>query len=483
MTSQVQTYKFFVNGAWTGSSETFDLVNPASGDVIGHVPRASKEHVDAAVEVARKAFDAPIWRDMEQTKRGKILLQIAALMREHFEEISKLETLNQGKPIRESKGDVAWAIRAFEYWGGAADKIQGETIPVTANRVTYTLREPLGVTAHIIPWNYPLALAVRSLAPALAAGNTVVAKPAELTPLTLLRVAEFAQKSGLPDGVFNVVTGSGAVAGRALVSNSHVDGITFTGSTDTGAHIMEDAAKNVTPVLLELGGKNPNIVFPDADLKRAVQMAKYAIFTNAGQMCWAGSRLFLHEEIYEKFLEELKKQTESLRIGPGLEEKTELGPMVSKEQQERVMGYIRSGTEEGAKLIIGGQPPDDLALRNGFFLKPTIFTDVKPTMKIAREEIFGPVLTVFRFSTVEDVIRMANETQFGLYAGVWTNDLKLAHRVVREIQAGVVAVNDYLVAYPQTPFGGYKDSGIGYESGLQAVNHYTRIKSVTMNTS
>jgi len=344
LTSQVQTYNFFVNGAWTGSSETFDLVNPASGDVIGHVPRASKENVDEAVEVARKAFDAPAWRDMEQTKRGKILLQIAALMREHFEEISKLETLNQGKPIRESKGDVAWAIRAFEYWGGAADKIQGETIPVTANRVTYTLREPLGVTAHIIPWNYPLALAVRSLAPALAAGNTVVAKPAELTPLTLLRVGEFAQKSGLPDGVFNVMTGSGAVAGRALVSNSHVDGITFTGSTDTGTQIMEVAAKNVTPVLLELGGKNPNIVFPDADLKRAVQMAKYAIFTNAGQMCWAGSRLFLHEEIYEKFLEELKKQTESLRVGPGLEEKTELGPMVAKEQQERVMGYIRSGT-------------------------------------------------------------------------------------------------------------------------------------------
>jgi acyl-CoA reductase-like NAD-dependent aldehyde dehydrogenase len=483
MTSQVQTYNFFVNGKWTGASETFDLVNPASGEVIGRVPRASKENVDEAVEIARKAFDAPAWRDMEQTKRGKILLQIAAIMREHFDEVSKLETLNQGKPIRESKGDVAWAIRAFEYWGGAADKIQGETIPVTPNRVTYTLREPLGVTAHIIPWNYPLALAVRSLAPALAAGNTVVAKPAELTPLTLLRVAEFAQKSGLPDGVFNVITGSGTVTGRELVSNPNVDGITFTGSTDTGTQIMEVAAKNVTPVLLELGGKNPNIVFPDADLKHAVQMAKYAIFTNAGQMCWAGSRLFLHEEIYENFLQELKKQTESLRIGSGLEEKTELGPMVSKDQQERVMGYIRSGTEEGGRLITGGQLPDDPVLRNGFYVKPTIFTDVKPTMRIAREEIFGPVLTVFRFSTVEDVIRMANETQFGLYAGVWTNDLKVAHRVVREIQAGVVAVNDYLVAYPQTPFGGYKDSGIGYESGLQAINHYTRIKSVTMNTS
>ena len=459
------------------------MMNPASGEIIGRIPMASKEDMNEAVEVARKAFEASAWRDMEQTKRGKILMQIAALLREHFDEISKLETLNQGKPLRESKADVAWAIRAFEYWGGAADKIQGETIPVTPNRLTYTLREPLGVTAHIIPWNYPLALATRSLAPALAAGNTVVAKPAELTPLTLLRVAEFAKKSGLPDGVLNVITGTGAEAGRALVSNQDVDGITFTGSTETGRQIMEAAGKNVTPVLLELGGKNPNIIFPDADLTRAAQMAKYAIFTNAGQMCWAGSRLFLHQDIYEKFLEELKKQTEQIRIGPGIDEKTELGPMVSKGQRERVLGYVKSGMEEGAKLITGGQPPDDPALRKGFFMKPTIFADVKSSMRIGREEIFGPVLAVFRFSTVEEVVKMSNDTQFGLYAGVWTNNLKLAHRVVRELQAGVVAVNDYLIAYPQTPFGGYKDSGIGYESGLQAINHYTRIKSVTVNAS
>jgi acyl-CoA reductase-like NAD-dependent aldehyde dehydrogenase len=420
---------------------------------------------------------------MEQTKRGKILMQIASLMRQNFEDITKLETLNQGKPIRESKGDVAWAIRAFEYWGGVADKIQGETIPVTTNRLTYTLREPLGVTAHIIPWNYPLALATRSLAPALAAGNAVIAKPAELTPLTLLRVAEYAQKSGLPDGVMNVITGSGAVAGRALVSHPDIDGITFTGSSETGRQIMETAAKNVTPVLLELGGKNPNIVFPDADFQRAVQMAKYAIFTNAGQMCWAGSRLFIHTEIYDKFITELKKQTELIKIGPGLDEKTELGPLVSKDQQERVLGYIKSGIEDGARLLTGGQIPDETTLREGFFLKPTIFTDVKAAMKIGCEEIFGPVLAVFRFSSAEEVVRMANESQFGLYAGVWTNNLKLANQLVSQLQAGVVAVNDYLVAYPQTPFGGYKDSGIGYESGLQAINHYTRIKSVTVNVS
>lgn len=481
---QVQATKYFVNGKWTAgtSTETFELRNPATGQVFGSVPRATKEDVREAVDAARKAFESANWHDMEQTKRGKALAQMAALMRQNFDELSKLETLNQGKPLRESKADVAWTIRAFEYWAGAADKIQGDTIPVTANRLTYTLHEPLGVTAHIIPWNYPLALAARSLAPALATGNTVVAKPAELTPLTLLRVAEYGQKAGLPDGVLNVVTGSGAVAGRELVSNPNVDGITFTGSTETGKQIMEAAAKNVTPVLLELGGKNPNIIFPDADFDKAVQMAKFAIFTNAGQMCWAGSRLFLHDSIYEKFLGELKRQTELIKMGPGLDEKTELGPLVSKDQQEHVLSYIKSGEEDGAHLLTGGTVPDEPSLRDGYFLKPTIFTDVTSRMRIGSEEIFGPVLTVFKFNSVEEVVRMANETQFGLYAGVWTNNLKVAQRLVNQLQAGVVAVNDYLIAYPQTPFGGYKDSGIGYESGLQAISHYTRIKSVTVTT-
>ena len=483
MTAQAQTHKFFVNGKWTTgtSSETFKLRNPATGETIGTVPRATKEDVHEAIDVARKAFDASAWRDMEQTKRGKLLLQLAALMREGFDELSKLETVNQGKPIRESKADVAWTIRAFEYWAGAADKIQGETIPVTSNRLTYTLQEPLGVTAHIIPWNYPLALAARSLAPALAAGNTVVAKPAELTPLTVLKIAEYCHRAGVPDGVLNVITGSGAVAGRALVSNPQVDGITFTGSTETGKQVMEAAAKNVTPVLLELGGKNPNIVFPDAELDKAVQMAKYAIFTNAGQMCWAGSRLFLHKDIHERFLAELKRQTEGIKIGPGLDEKTEFGPMVSKEQQENVLNYIKSGIEDGAHLVTGGSVPEGAATRNGYFIKPTIFTNVTADMKIAREEIFGPVLVVFEFNSEDEVIDMANNTQFGLYGGVWTNNLKTAQRLVRRLEVGVVAVNDYLVAYPQTPFGGYKDSGIGYESGLQAISHYTRIKSVTVN--
>jgi len=483
--AQVQDYKFFLNGKWTdgGSDERFELRNPATGEIIGRVPRATKENVDEAVETARKAFESSAWREMEQTKRGKILVQLAALLRGNFDEIARLETLNQGKPIRESKADVAWTIRVFEYWGGLADKIEGETIPVTPNRFTYTLREPLGVTAHIIPWNYPLALASRSIAPALAAGNTIVAKPAELTPLTLLKIAEYAQKAGLPEGVLNVITGAGAVVGRELVAHRDVDSITFTGSTETGQQIMESAAKHITPVLLELGGKNPNIVFPDADFAKAVQMAKLAIFTNAGQMCWAGSRLLIHDQIYERFVAELKKQTEQLRLGPGLDEKTEVGPLVSKEQQQRALNYIKSGLEDGARLLTGGSVPEDPELGRGFFVKPTIFTDVKSDMKIGCEEIFGPVLAVFRFKTVEEAVEIANETRYGLYAGVWTNDLKLAQRMVNQIQAGVIAVNDYLVAYPQTPFGGYKDSGIGYENGMQAINYYTRVKAVTVNTS
>lgn len=482
---QVQGYKFFVNGKWTEGSatEAFDLRNPATGEVVGRVPRATKDDMYEAVDVARRAFQAPAWHDMEQTKRGKILLQLAALIRQNFEQLAKTETLNQGKPIRESKADVAWTVRAFEYWGGLADKIEGEIIPVTSNRLTYTIREPLGVTAHIIPWNYPLALASRSLAPALAAGNTVVAKPAELTPLSLLKIVEYAQKAGLPDGVLNVVTGSGSLAGRSLVSHPDIAGITFTGSTETGQQIMEAAAKNITPVLPELGGKNPNIVLPDADFDKAVQMAKFAIFTNAGQMCWAGSRLLLHAEIYDRFLNELKRQTELLKIGPGLDEKTELGPMVSKEQQERILGYIKSGQEDGARLVTGGSVPEDPALKNGCFVKPTIFADVTSDMKIGCEEIFGPVLTVFKFNSVDEMVHIANDTNFGLYAGVWTNNLKLAQQVVNRLQSGVVAVNDYLVAYPQTPFGGYKDSGIGSENGMQAISHYTRIKSVTVNTS
>lgn len=477
----------FVDGKWLESSsqETFRLLDPATGEAIGEVPRGTREDARGAVEAARRAFANPEWRWMDATRRGRILLQIAGLIREKetFNELARLESLNVGKPLRESKGDVAWAARAFEYFGGLADKIQGETIPTPGLRLDYTIREPLGVTVHIVPWNYPLSLAARSIAPALAAGNTVIVKPSELTPLSTLKLAELVHKSGLPNGAFNIVTGSGAVAGVELVSNPEVDGIAFTGSIETGVEVMERAAKNITRVLLELGGKNPNIVFPDADFEKAVQSAKEAIFTNAGQMCWAGSRLILHEDIHEKFMAELKKTTEAMKLGPGLDEKTDMGPLISREQQTRVLGYIRSGIEEGARLVTGGGVPEDPSLQRGNYVKPTIFYGVNSDMKIGREEIFGPVLSVFTFRTVDEVVELSNATRYGLYVGVWTNNLKLAHQVAARLESGVVAINEYLVTFPQTPFGGYKDSGLGYENGLQAIGQYTRIKNVSVNLS
>ncbi len=331
MTVQLQNYKMFLAGDWHDSSTgaKSSIVDPSSNQTIGQVSKGSRADAQAAVEAARTAMDLPEWRDMDAAKRGRILVKLTGLIRENSDELAKLETLNEGKTLKESKGDVAWAARAFEYYSGIADKIQGETIPVPPKRLDYTLREPLGVTVHIVPWNYPIALAARSVAPALAAGNTVVLKPSELTPLTALKLGELGAKAGLPKGVFNVVTGSGADIGSALAANRDVDGIVFTGSMETGQQVMEAAAKNVTRVQLELGGKNPHIVFADADLPRALRTMKDGIFTNAGQMCWAGSRAFIHESIYDNFVRELVSKTKTIRMGPGMEDSTEMGPVAN----------------------------------------------------------------------------------------------------------------------------------------------------------
>src|SRR5712664_130027 len=355
MTVQLQKMKMLIAGEWKDSNTgaRSSILDPSSGETIAEVPKASKQDAKAAVDSAREAFRSPEWRDMDSGKRGRILTKLAGLVRENSDELARLETLN------ESKGDVAWAARAFEYFAGLADKIEGETIPVPPKRLNYTLKEPLGVTVHIVPWNYPIALASRSLAPALAAGNTVVMKPSELTPLTALKLGELAMKAGTPKGVVNVVTGSGTEIGSALVSDKNVDGIVFTGSGDTGRQVMEAAAKNITHVVMELGGKNPHIVFPDADLPKAVKAVKDGIFTNAGQMCWAGSRAFIHESIYDGFVQELVAKTSMMKIGPGSEELSEMGPLVSKSRQETVLGYIKDGVDEGAKLLYGGKRPSD----------------------------------------------------------------------------------------------------------------------------
>jgi len=483
MTIQIQKLKMLVGGDWRESSSgaNSSILDPSTNQVIAEVPKATRQDAKAAVESARQALESAEWRDMDPSKRGRILTKLTGLIRENSEELARLETLNEGKLLRESKGDVAWAARTFEYFAGLADKIEGETIPVPPKRLNYTLREPLGVTVHIVPWNYPIALASRSMAPALAAGNTVVVKPSETTPLTALKLGEFALKAGVPKGVVNIVTGSGAEVGSELVSNPHVDGIIFTGSAETGKQVMETAAKNVTHVLLELGGKNPHIVFPDADLSRAVRSVKDGIFTNAGQMCWAGSRAFVHESIHSGFVSELVAKAKAMRLGPGIEETAEMGPVVSKSRQETVLGFVRDGVEEGATLLCGGKKPLDPKVQQGNFVEPTIFDDVTGEMKVGCDEIFGPVLAITKFRTVEDVVAMANETEYGLYGGIWTSNLKTAHDVASKLQVGVVAVNEYLVTFPQTPFGGYKQSGIGFEQGIRSLQYYTRTKNVSVS--
>ena len=483
MTVQIQKLKMLIGGEWrdSGNGARSSVLDPSSNQVIAEVPRGSKQDAKAAVEAAKDAFRSSEWREMDSSKRGRILTKLTGLVRENSDELARLETLSEGKTVRESKGDVSWAARAFEYFAGLADKIEGETIPVPPRRLDYTLKEPLGVTVHIVPWNYPIALAARSLAPALAAGNTVVMKPSEVTPLTGVKLGELGLKAGLPKGVLNVVTGSGADVGMALVSDKNVDGITFTGSAETGRQVMEAAAKNVTPVLMELGGKNPHIVFADADLPRAVKAVKDGIFTNAGQMCWAGSRAFIQDSVYDGFVKELVAKTKAMRLGPGVDDSTEMGPVVSRSRQETVLGYVKDGVDEGAKLLAGGKRPSDPGLEKGNFVEPTIFEDVTGEMKIGCDEIFGPVLCLTRFKTADEVVAMANETEYGLYGGVWTSNVKTAHDVASRLEVGGVAINEYLVTFPQTPFGGFKDSGIGHENGIRALQYYTRTKNVSLN--
>ncbi len=483
MTVQIQKLKMLVGGEWTESSSgsSSSILDPSNNQAIAEVPRASRQDAKAAIEAAKHAFESPEWREMDPSKRGRILTKLTSLVRENSEELARLETLNEGKLLREAKGDVAWAARTFEYFAGLADKIEGETIPVPPKRLNYTLREPLGVTVHIVPWNYPIALASRSMAPALAAGNTLVVKPSETTPLTALKLGELAAKAGVPKGVVNVVTGSGAEVGSELVSSPDVDGIIFTGSDETGKQVMESAAKNVTHVLLELGGKNPHIVFPDADLARAVKGVKDGIFTNAGQMCWAGSRAFIHESIYPNFVTELVGKVKSMKLGPGIEETSEMGPVVSKARKEIVLGYIKDGVEEEASLLTGGKTPQDPKLQSGNFVEPTIFENVTGEMKLGCDEIFGPVLSISKFKTIDEVVGMANQTEYGLYGGIWTSNLKTAHEVASRLQVGAVAINEYLVTFPQTPFGGYKESGIGFEQGMRSLQYYTRTKNVSVN--
>src|SRR5216117_570241 len=459
----------------------FEVLDPATNRPIARVASGGKEDVDAAVDAARRAFESPDWRDLDPSKRGRFLWLLGQQVRDRFEELSRLESLNVGKPLREAKGDVAYVYKLFEYYAGLADKIQGDTIPVPGARLDYTLREPLGVTAHIAPWNYPLLLACRGIAPALAAGNTVVLKPATLTPLTALQLGALAGAAGFPAGVVNIVTGPGRTVGEALANHREVDSITFTGSTDTGKQLLRIVSDRVIPTTLELGGKNPQIVLPDAKMDRAVKGALWGAFQNAGQMCWAGSKLLVHQDIASSFLVKLKDQTEKLRLGPGLKEDVQMGPLVSREQAANVVQAIEDGIEQGSKLLAGGGRSDSADLKDGNFVRPTLFEDPPAGARVAREEVFGPVVAAWHFDDLDDAITRANDTPYGLAAGVWTQDVAKAHAIARRLQAGMVSINEFPVTFPQTPFLGWKQSGLGQEQGVDAVLFYTHVKNVLVN--
>ncbi|MDG7011124.1 MAG: aldehyde dehydrogenase [Nitrososphaerota archaeon] len=481
----VPTYQMFIGGAWVASHSgmNYPVFNPATGKVFAHVPKGDAEDVRAAVDAARKAFESPSWRAMDPSKRGRLLFKVSQSLRERLADFAKLETLNNGKPLGQAKGDVAMAARHFEYFAGLADKIQGSTIPVPGNRLDYTVKEPLGVTAHVVPWNYPLVMAARSMAPALAAGDTIVAKPASFTPLTLLKFAELCKEAGFPDGTVNVITGGGEEVGGELAKHPDVKLTALTGSVETGMKIMSLASHNLSRVILELGGKNPHIVFRDADLEKATSAVLSGIFTNAGQMCWAGSRLLVEEEVKEAVLQRLVEGANAMKLGDGLKPDTAMGPLVAESQRERTAGYVEIGTGEGATVAAGGGVPAEEELRTGYFYRPTILDGVTQDMRVAREEIFGPVLTVTTFRGDDDAVGKANDQEYGLWAGIWTRDLRRAHSVAARLESGIVTVNEEPITFPQTPFGGFKNSGNSSEQGMDAVSAYVRTKNVSIDLS
>ena len=473
--------KLFINGEFVDSAgeTTLESINPANSEVIAKVAEAREADIDKAVQAARRAFEEGSWPKMSATDRGRLLRRIADLIQEGRGELARLETMDVGKPIRDSsRVDLPLVVDCFEYFAGMADKVMGETIPVPGKFLNFTLREPVGVVGQIIPWNYPLLMAAWKMAPALAAGCTVVLKPAEQTPVTALELAKICQEAEVPPGVVNICPGFGEPAGAALASHPDVDKVAFTGSTAVGKLIMEMGAKNVKRVSLELGGKSPNIVLDDADLEEAVPGALFAIFLNSGQVCAAGSRLFVHEKIYDTFMERFLEGAKNIKLGDPLDKETQLGPLVSAEQLEKVETYVQIGQEEGAKLVLGGKRPDNPALAKGFYFEPTVFVDVDYRMRIAQEEIFGPVVVVIRFSDDRELIKMANSTIYGLAAGIWTTNVKRAVNLAKAIKAGNIWVNTYNMIPNQAPFGGFKQSGVGREMSRHVMDLYTEVKNV-----
>ena len=477
---KVATQKMLINGEWVDSvsGKTFDTINPSTGEVICKVAEGDKADVDLAVKAARKAFESGPWSKMPPAGRGVLLNKLADAMEKNLPELAALESLDNGKPIADAMAaDLPLSIACFRYYAGWADKIYGQTIPFNPEFFCYTRHEPVGVVGQIIPWNFPLLMQSWKWGPALACGNTVILKPAEQTPLTALRVAQLAQEVGFPRGVINVVPGYGPTAGAALSGHMDVDKIAFTGETGTGKIVMTAAANsNLKRVSLELGGKSPNIVFADADLDAAVEGAYFGLFFNQGQCCCAGSRVFVEEKIYDEFVARIVAKAKGRKVGDPFDPTTEQGPQVSQEQFDRVMGYIEHGKNDGAKMLVGGARVGT----EGYFVQPTVFGDVTDGMKIAQEEIFGPVMSILKFKDADEVLARGNRTPYGLAAAVWTKDIQKALRLSNGLKAGTVWVNCYDVFDAGAPFGGFKMSGIGRELGQYALSLYTEVKTVTM---
>ncbi|HEY1403548.1 MAG TPA: betaine-aldehyde dehydrogenase [Pyrinomonadaceae bacterium] len=479
-------YQLFIDGQWVDaeSGKTFASPNPSTGETLAEVAEADKADVDKAVAAARRAFEGK-WSRMSARDRGRLLYKLSQLIEAKSQELAALETSDNGKPIKESMYiDLPGVVENFEYFAGWATKIEGETIPVPGQMFNYTLREPLGVCGQIIPWNFPLLMAAWKLAPALAAGNTIVLKPAEQTPVTALELGKLIQEAGFPDGVVNIVPGYGETAGAALAGHPGIDKIAFTGSTEVGKIIARTAAANLTKVSLELGGKAPNIVFADADIEQAVSGAMMGIFFNQGQVCCAGSRLFLDERVKDEFLERFKERAERVKVGDPMDKATQMGPQVSQEQLTRIKSYVDIARGEGATVFTGGGTPElEGNFKNGYFFQPTVFSEVQNSMRVAQEEIFGPVASAITFKDEKDLIRQANDTIYGLSAGIWTKDITRAHRFAKEIKAGTIWINTFNMMNAASPFGGYKQSGYGREMGRHALELYTHVKSVWVDLS
>jgi betaine-aldehyde dehydrogenase len=482
-TTQLQHYDLIIGGqnvpAATG--ETFDTVSPTTNEPVGRMAKAGVEDVERAVAAARKAFDEGPWPRMTPLERSRIMHRIATLLRDRLPEIAVMETTNCGKIIVESRGDVTASANCFEYYAGLATQLWGEQIPMNGPLLDYTLREPVGVCAQIVPWNFPLLMAAWKLAPALAAGNTLILKPASATPITAVLLGEICREAGVPDGVVNVLTGPGKEVGEALAAHPGVDKVAFTGETATGRRILELSAGTIKKVSLELGGKSPNIVFPDTNLDEAVDGSLFAIFTNAGQRCTARTRLFLHQDIHDRFLGEFVRKAGKIRVGDPLEHETQMGPVISPTQANRILTYCQRAKDEGAELVAGGKRITEGDLAAGNFLAPTVFDGVRQDMHLAQEEVFGPVLAVIPFTTEDEVVQAANSTIYGLAATIWTNDIKRAHTLARRLQAGNVSINYPTVNPPEAPFGGYKQSGLGRELSRHAMDLYTQTKNVVVN--